>query len=143
MVWTVETVESGGNERLPRSSPPDEIECALRAAATQHDIPAYNTASYAPLPSLRARPDRGRRNSGTPKKREKKDFSLWRRSYMARSYHNDLADLAAARYDRIARGNAGPAQDDPTDHLDGSGEDQDRWEGVRGREGPGLVFFSS
>ena len=63
--------------------------------------------------------------------------------YMARSYHNDLADLAAARYDRIARGNASPAQDDPTDHLDGSGEDQDRWEGVRGREGPGLVFFSS
>ena len=56
--------------------------------------------------------------------------------YMARSYHNDLADLAAARYDRIARGNASPAQDDPTDHLDGSGEDQDRWEGVRGREGP-------
>ena len=49
--------------------------------------------------------------------------------YMARSYHNDLADLAAARYDRIARGNASPAQDDPTDHLDGSGEDQDRWEG--------------
>ena len=33
--------------------------------------------------------------------------------YMARSYHNDLADLAAARYDRIARGNASPAQDDP------------------------------
>ena len=56
--------------------------------------------------------------------------------YMARSYHNDLADLAAARYDRIARGNASPAQDDPIDHLDGSGEDQDRWEGVRGREGP-------
>ena len=55
---------------------------------------------------------------------------------MARSYHNDLADLAAARYDRIARGNASPAQDDPIDHLDGSGEDQDRWEGVRGREGP-------
>ena len=46
------------------------------------------------------------------------------------------ADLAAARYDRIARGNASPAQDDPIDHLDGSGEDQDRWEGVRGREGP-------
>ena len=48
----------------------------------------------------------------------------------------DARHLAAARYDRIARGNASPAQDDPTDHLDGSGEDQDRWEGVRGREGP-------
>ena len=60
--------------------------------------------------------------------------------YMARSYHDDLADLAAARYDRIARGNASPAQDGPTGHLDGSGEDQDRWEGVRGREGPEYVL---